>query len=143
MSGDGEVRSAGDELARKRLAAYAHLAELVLEQEAALEREDMERFDELTETVTELRGRLGTVPSGLEGVHDLGGLGPDHADEAASLLRATLARTERIQSRLMALRTETAGEIRRVGSGRTTGRRYLEASGSGPSSSSPRVDVKL
>ncbi len=138
-----EVHSAGDDLARERLAAYARIAELVLEQETALEADDLERFQELTQAVTELRERMGSGPLQPMGSPGSTGLKGDHADEAARLIRETLARSQGIRARLATLRQEAGTKIRRIGAGRATGRRYLEAAGAGPSSSSPRVDVKL
>ena len=139
----GEVHSAGDHLARERLAAFARIAELVLEQETALEADDLDRFRELTDAVTDLRERLGSAAPEQVVTQGSTGLTGGHSDEAARLLRETLARSQGIRARLATLRQEAGTKIRRIGAGRATGRRYLEAAGAGPSSSSPRVDVKL
>ena len=142
MTGQGEILTAGGELARGRLALYARLAELVLEQEAALEAEDLDRFNELSRMVSAVQERLGIATQGLESATEEQA-GPDQTDEAARLLRVTLARTERIHSRLSMLRRQVGDEIRHVETGRKTGRRYMEASGSGSADAVPKVDVKL
>ena len=135
MRGEGEIVNAGGELARGRLALYSRLAELVLEQEAALESEDLDHFNELTGMVRAIQERLGSSAGGEEAA--------GHRDEAARLLRVTLARSQRIQTRLSALRREAGGDIRNLEAGRNSGRRYLEASGPGATAPGPKVDVKF
>ena len=135
------VVSAGGALARKRLAGYARYAELVAEQEAALEADDLGRFEELQAAVSELQAGLGLTASLSVGADDAGVDNEAFVQRAIQILRSTLERNERIQARLRLMRNETGNDIRNLSEGRHGARTYLgrdsaEARG-------PNLDMKL
>ena len=124
---------AGDELARDRLARYQRYAALVAEQEAALEREDMERFEQLGRDIVEARrdiGVTGGVSDSTDGVE---------LRQVADVLRTALVSSQRILERLAGLRRQTGDGIKAVGRGRASGRSYLAA----PEAQRSGLDRKL
>lgn len=132
--GPRHLGRAGKELARERLSAYMRYAELVAEQEAALEAGEVERFEELSRTVETVRVQIGAprAPSEVQEVEE--------AHAAADALRDALAANKRIQARLAELRNENAGRIRNVSRRNPQARRYAEESSETPAS---HLDVKL
>jgi hypothetical protein len=139
------VVRAGSELARERLAAYARYAGLVAEQERALEDEDLERFQTLSTTIRELQEGVDGAEGALHHLDEDPELGTaTFVERVSEILRSTLARNERIQTRLGILRRKVAGEVRRVGEGRHRSRLYMEDGTAGsPGERVPSLDVRL
>ena len=127
---------AGGELAKERLSQYMRYASLVAEQELALNEEDVDRFNELGEQIADLRGEIG--PAGLKDDGPIGSQAEAH--EAADVLRQTLAVNQRIQARLIAMRHENAGQIRRVVRRGRQARHYVADQIEAPET---RLDVTL
>jgi len=132
----GRYVKAGDALAHERLEQYRRHAHLVAEQEAALEADDLDRFEALGERIERLQREIGPTQVAA-------GFAPDDeafAREATEILEATLARSARLKSRLQALRDESAEDIRDHRERRPMARRYVAEGGS---TRSTRLDVKL
>ena len=126
---------AGGELAKERLAQYVRYAELVADQEAALEAGDLERFEELGALVAELREEIGSF-----GPDDPAPGKDEDADAVARALEVALAANTRIQDRLARLRHEGADTIRRVERNRPQARQYVSDASEKPHG---RIDVTL
>ncbi|MEQ8329995.1 MAG: hypothetical protein RH859_05950 [Longimicrobiales bacterium] len=130
---------AGNELARDRLSLYVRYADLTAEQEAALEAGDMEQFEALSRDLEELRTVIGSASGPPRPVQDGPESGsPEFVRQATDVLRATLARTERIQMRLAVMRRDRAREIRSVAERAPQLRNYAVAGGAAPETN--RVD---
>jgi hypothetical protein len=134
---------AGRELARERLALYTRYAGLVARQESALDAEDMEAFETFGEELATLRSVIGAMPAAPSHLEE----DPEAAEgafvrQATEVLRATLARTERIQSRLAGMRAQQGADIRRFNRNRPLAQTY--AAGVEPAVGvARRLDVKL
>lgn len=129
MTAGGEGKCGG-EVARGRLALYVRYAELVKAQEAALAAEDLEAFAALAGELEEIRGSVGGAGRPrLEPADDAEAGGPELLEEASSILRSTLARTQRIQARLSALRRAQGDQIRTLKGRAPQARRYTAADG--------------
>ena len=134
--------SAGDALARKRLDAYRRYAELVAEQEAALEAEDMDRFEALQAAAAELQAGLGLTASlAPDGRTDSEVASEAFVHRATQILRSTLDRSERIQARLKAMRREAGEDIRNLTKGRRNARTYMGSDAD--ENRGPSLDLKL
>lgn len=137
------IVSAGNELARERLAAYARYAELVAQQERALEREDLEAFRSLAASIEELQAEIGQDGGVL---HDLGDdteLGAESfVGRVSEIVRSTLARNERIQARLGMLRRRVGASGHRAPVPLEPAARYAGTSaGDSPADAGPHLDV--
>jgi len=119
---------AGSVLARERLSQYARYAELVARQEAALDEEDLVRFEDLAHEIAELQSAIGTASPGAAFRAAAGGLESDEATQAIVVLEKTIARSEQIRQRLTSMRQASAGEIRTVMRRRPQARRYVTES---------------
>jgi hypothetical protein len=139
VRGNPAAATAGSELARERLAAYARFAELVSAQESALQAGDMDRFRTLTAAAEELRSACDLALPDAWGQRLADGSRTFH-ESAGEILSAALATSERIQTRLLSLQRETGVEIRRMSAERARGRAYLEGSGT---SASPGVHLDV
>ena len=128
---------AGEELARKRLGQYVQYGELVAGQEAALDADDLDLFNELAEEIEELQREIG-VSSPVE--RQVFPSGSPQAREAAELLKATIATSENIGVRLASMRASGVEAIRQVSRRRPQARRYLADSGARRDS---RFDVRF
>ena len=128
---------AGEELARKRLGQYVQYGELVAGQEAALDADDLDLFNELAEEIEELQREIG-VSSSVE--RQVFPSGSPQAREAAELLKATIATSENIGVRLASMRASGVEAIRQVSRRRPQARRYLADSGARRDS---RFDVRF
>lgn len=123
------VTRAGGKLARERLAAYSRYAQIVAEQEEALAQGDLETFEALGKTATELQAELDGSRTTPDLSHD-----PDAGSDwfvsgVTDLLRATLARNERITARLSGLRRDAAQAVRAAAREAPRLRSYVERSG--------------
>ena len=128
---------AGEELARKRLGQYVRYGDLVAGQEAALDADDLDLFNELAEEIEELQREIG-VSSPVE--RQVFPSGSPQAREAAELLKATIATSENIGVRLASMRASGVEAIRQVSRRRPQARRYLADSGARRDS---RFDVRF
>lgn len=108
---------AGGEVARDRLTQFVRYANLVAEQEAALEDGDLDRFEELADSVTELRGMIGAARAAETP--------EDEHEQAEEVLREALAANLRIQTRLQSMRGQDAARIRSIAHRRPQARRYV------------------
>jgi hypothetical protein len=124
---------AGGELARERLARYLRYADLVAEQERALDAEEMERFEQIADDIARLRAEIGAPGAGAPATDG-------DVQAAADALRSALATNRRIQGRLSTLRSENAALIKNVSRRRPQTRRYLADADEAPPA---HVDVKL
>jgi hypothetical protein len=125
---------AGGELARERLARYQRYADLVAEQERALDAEDMLRFEEVADDIARLRADIGAPGTGAP-------VADGDVQAAADALRSALATNRRIQGRLSTLRREKASLIKNVSRRRPQTRRYLADADEAPPAHV--VDVKF
>lgn len=118
---------AGDELARSRLEDFQRLAHLVEAQEAAIDVDDLDRFQELAAEFQAIRQRLGGS----------GPIQPVEAEtdpEAHAALQKASSAAERLVSRLESSKRTQAGAINRVRHGTRRASRYNGVDGAPRSS---------
>jgi len=135
------VGRAGGELARRRLDGYRRYASLVAEQEAALDGDDMERFDLLVKAIEALQTEMGPVDLHVDEVVESIDAGSGAHGEAVEVLRGAIVRTERIRDRLAVMKKAQAHDIRQATRTAPRARAYLakeDASVPGPA----RIDVR-
>jgi hypothetical protein len=131
------AESAGGRLARERLEAYQRYSDLVAEQEAALERGDLEAFAEASRAALEVQAGLGAAAAVRDLVADPEAASPDFVERTIAILRTTARRNERIQTRLQTLRS---GDGRRAGAaGASRIQRYMEDG----AETGPRFDLRF
>ena len=136
MSGHAEpTRRAGEQLARQRLCQYVQYGDLIAGQEAALEADDIDLFNELAQEIQALQMEIGGLPT-LEAFPP----GSPEAKEAGEVLKATIAGSDRIGERLASMRASGVEAIRQVSGRRPGARRYLADSGERRES---RFDVRF
>lgn len=114
---------AGSELAKQRLSGYLRHASLVAEQEEALDRGDQARFEALALEIGAIQDEIGLPDQNPRPHPD--GARPEDESDTVDLLRATLARSERIHARLMSMKRTQAESIRKVSQRGPKARRYL------------------
>lgn len=136
------AEKAGAALARRRLAGYARYAELLAEQERALDEGALERFEQLAAEALALQREVG---AGI--AEALPAAAPEHSAgyviEAREILATAMERSQRVHARLAALRGATAGQIRHLATTRPQARTYLAGPGAGGEAQSTRVNVKF
>ncbi len=94
---------AGDRLARERLEAYRRYAEVVAQQESALEAGDMTSFERFADEAHRLQDDLAVSQGLRELVHDPEADAAWFVDAVTDLVRKTVARNQRIAARLAAM----------------------------------------
>ena len=102
---DAHSAVAGGRLARERLEAYQRYSDLVTEQETALERGDLQAFEASSLAALELQAALGMAATVRDVTADPEAASPAFLERTMDILRATMRRKERIQTRLHVLRT--------------------------------------
>ncbi|RMH11885.1 MAG: hypothetical protein D6701_14390 [Gemmatimonadetes bacterium] len=125
---------------RASLELLRHYAELVAEQERALDAGDFARFDALARSRAEIQRRL---EDDDDRRHEETGLADRDREAAIEALRAAVLADQRIRARLSALRSETLGAIRSLGGRSDDLRRYLERTADAGREPRSRVDVRL
>ncbi len=143
MAPESGLDKAGNRLARDTLSRYARYAELIAQQETALDDGDLQTFEALDEELKALQQQIGLPPDEAERL----GSDPlsDPSSDAIESLRTAQATHARIQSRLASLKDEAGTELRQLARGGSQGRRYLEASTSieDEDEDTPHIDVTL
>ncbi len=157
------AEKAGEALARRRLAEYSRYAEILAEQERALDEGALERFERLAAEALALQrelGGIGVVPAGVHGASPAevesssGGVAVEspaaphepsrgYRTEVREVLATALERSLRIRDRIATLRNATAGRIRNLAVTRPHARMYIEGPGPGDERRSAHVNVKF
>lgn len=112
--GSGSPRGDPNPDMRALLATFARYATLVRFQEAALENEDMDRFEDLAKAREAIQEEIGSGPPSIAAIDDLDSESQEYLEQVYEEFRDALLRDVRIRGMLQKMKKDATGSIKTV-----------------------------